>query len=130
MSVKTTKRAGGEKRGSSYDKRARLSALSMRDGFGPTLAVTLPARRRVKGAWIQEPRDYPFKRFHTCAHCGIEVSCDPMEREDPEIRAEQDRIDPNGGYVLDNLQLSCRRCNLLRSDKGATWDERNSLTAA
>ena len=70
------KRNGGDKRGSSADRR----------------------RRKQWMLFIYGPH---------CVHCGIEVN---------EQTVEQDRIIPGGSYARNNIQPSCRPCNIERGD--------------
>lgn len=105
-----------DKRGNNVDRIKRLAALSMRDGHGPIDAYTINGRRRVRGQWIREEQILRFRRFANCFYCGNEISCHLDEREDESIRAEQDRRFPSLSYTRDNLNLSCRRCNLQKAD--------------
>lgn len=121
-------RAGGEARGNKYDRVARLVKLSAAQGRrigAPMIAVEIPARRRVTaaerkagatGTWVVETRPAAIAQWNVCEECGNTGSCHPREREDSAIRLEQDRIDPRGGYVMPNLQLLCRNCNVEKGD--------------
>jgi hypothetical protein len=42
-----------------------------------------------------------------CVHCGQRLTID---------RLEADRIIPGGGYGKNNIQPSCRPCNIRRGD--------------
>src|SRR3954452_9959834 len=100
----TPKRDGGEKRGNKYDRMNRLSRLSVDQAHdAPVLPVTVPGRRRIRGEWIHEDRTLPMRAENHCEHCECAIYCDPATREIENYRAEQDRIDPSGGYTLDNL---------------------------
>jgi len=117
MAVKTQKRAGGEKRGNKYDRAARTSKLSMaQDISAPIVVREIPARIRRNGKWEVEMRPARFREYNHCEHCGNIVSMLPEDRENETVRGEQDRIDPAGGYVMGNLQILCRECNLAKSD--------------
>ena len=68
-------RAGGDRRGSSADRRARK-------------------------LWL-------LATFDGCVWCKVQLTYETVEA---------DRIVPGGSYRRDNIQASCRPCNLARSD--------------
>lgn len=76
------------------------------------------ADRRARRSWIVSPvagtvRNGEFVLFGgdgtkvPCVHCGTVVLRDEVDI---------DRIIPGGSYRRDNIQPSCRWCNLERSD--------------
>lgn len=75
-----TTRPGGDKRGSSYARRARKAWLLETFGDGTSCP---------------------------CVHCGEGLTFETVEA---------DRIVPGGSYRRENVQPSCRACNLARSD--------------
>ena len=113
----STKRAGGEKRGNKYDRAARTSKLSMAQRSGAAIVTrNVEVRVRRAGKWQVELRPMPFRSTNYCEHCESQVSMLPEDRES-DFRGEQDRIDPDGGYTMDNLQILCRECNVEKSDR-------------
>ena len=89
-------RAGGDKRGSSGDRKRRREWL-----------VSPVAGRMVEGVWIAFGGD------------GNEVPCWwGCDRQLNVWIVEADRIEPGGSYRRENIVPSCRPCNLARSDDG------------
>lgn len=85
------KRAGGEKRGNSADRRRRKEKMLSDPQFKHT-----------------ESHESP--NVH-CVHCGHMLTYDTVEA---------DRKDPSQGYAYHNVQPACRSCNLARSNN-TSW---------
>lgn len=71
------------------------------------------ADRRARRLWLLSP-SAPFGgtgQSVGCVHCGTPVDFDTMD---------VDRIVPGASYRRENIQPSCRPCNLARSDN-AEW---------
>lgn len=73
------------------------------------------SRARRKEKLLSDPQfkhdsSYPEPNVH-CVHCGTMLTFDTLE---------QDRKEPGGSYKYENIQPSCRGCNLQRSDD-TTW---------
>lgn len=117
-----TKRAGGEKRGNTGDRIRRSSKLSMAQTGNVGEIVTREIKTRImrngERMWVSQPA--PFRAFNHCEMCGCKVSMLPEDREKPGIRGEQDKINPNGSYTMDNLQILCRADNVA---KGNTYND-------
>lgn len=93
-------RAGGDKRGSSADRRARkewLLAEPRWQGVDTMPGVTC-----------------------LCAHCGFIIDY---------YTVEADRVLPGGSYRRDNIQPSCKPCNLSRSNN-LDWAGPSARSAA
>ena|SRR5690348_6923448 len=119
MAVKSTSsRAGGEKRGNVGDRIRRSSKLSMAQKPCDAPIVTRDIKTRImrngERMWVSQPA--PFRQWNYCECCERPVSMLPEDREKPGIRGEQDKIDPNGSYTMDNLQILCRECNVEKGD--------------
>ena len=76
------------------------------------------ADRRARKAWML--RTWGNGVICPCVHCGVVVSAETMEA---------DRIVPGGSYRRDNVQPSCRPCNISRSNR-TDWDGAVSFAAA
>jgi 5-methylcytosine-specific restriction endonuclease McrA len=132
----TQKRAGGEKRGNAYDRHMRLVRLTARDGEGSGVPVLVRKRKRSTsierqngaGTWKVVTEAEIMRLDCYCAHCdgvldlgvrrvdGFLTLVGEERKADDPYCAQQDRIDPDGGYTLDNLQLLCGPCNKLKGD--------------
>lgn len=84
-------RAGGDKRGSSYDRRRRKERMLSDPQFEHDL--THPERNVL------------------CTHCGEALTYDTVEA---------DRKIPGGPYAYHNIQPACRTCNQARSNN-TSW---------
>lgn len=71
------------------------------------------AARRARKMWFLSPVSGFGGNGVTvpCVHCAARLTFDLIEA---------DRINPGGSYRRDNVQPSCRPCNISRSDK-AEW---------
>jgi hypothetical protein len=94
MTAKATRtRAGGEKRGNSYDRAARRRWL-----------LSPAAGHDYGHGWIAFDGN------------GTKVPCIHCEAMLDDSTVEADRIIPGGSYRRDNVQPACRQCNLSRSN--------------
>lgn len=78
-------RNGGDKRGSSH-------------------------QRRLRKLWLL--KEYGDGQVVDCIHCGKELIFGTLEA---------DRILPGGSYSRENVQPSCRNCNVRRSNNWIFW---------
>jgi hypothetical protein len=71
------------------------------------------AARRARKAWFLSPLSGFGGNGETvpCVHCQTELAFEDIEA---------DRIVPGGSYRRENVQPSCRPCNIARSDD-STW---------
>ncbi len=58
----------------------------------------------------------PGRDVH-CTHCGTMLT---YEKGGKNNTLEQDKKNPSGGYKYENIQPSCRSCNITRSND-TTW---------
>jgi hypothetical protein len=68
------------------------------------------ASRRARKAWFLSSKSGFGGNGQTvpCVHCTAALTFEQIEA---------DRINPGGSYRRDNVQPSCRPCNISRSDK-------------
>lgn len=74
--------------------------------------------RRARKLWLLST--YGDGTNCDCVHCGMELEYSTIEA---------DRIIPGGSYRRDNVQPSCRGCNVSRSDK-RVWRSPNGRLIA
>ena len=67
----------------------------------------------------EEFKEWYLKQEQKCYYCKrtlIEINNDIRERQNVKFRLSLDRIDSKKEYSLDNIVLSCYRCNHVKSE--------------
>lgn len=100
---RTRDRGAGDKRGSAAARRARSEKLLSDPQFKHSTGTGWPGHSVPKNVH--------------CEHCGTMLT---YERGSRSNTLEQDKKDPSKGYKYENIQPSCRSCNIDRGND-TTW---------
>lgn len=72
-------------------------------------------RNRRADKLVTDPKWKGNGKSVPCVHCGKLVYKNPP-KDRPDLKLQQDRINPGGSYAYPNVQPSCPDCNNRRSN--------------